>query len=82
MERVEAAVRPERPELLAASDAVIEDAVAYAEPMILRGLLYQLTGDPELKAMPVRPTRRNCGPIASPSNTCRRRPRRSSLSTT
>jgi 4-hydroxyacetophenone monooxygenase len=40
-----------RPELLAASDAVIEDAVGYAEPMILRGLIYQLTGDPQIKAI-------------------------------
>jgi 4-hydroxyacetophenone monooxygenase len=39
-----------RHELLAASDAVIEDAVAYADPMVLRGLLYQLTGDPEILA--------------------------------
>jgi 4-hydroxyacetophenone monooxygenase len=39
---------PARPELLAATDEVIEDAVAYADPMVLRGLLYQLTGDAEL----------------------------------
>jgi len=39
------------PELLGASDADIEDAVQYAEPMVLRGLLYQLTGDPELKSI-------------------------------
>lgn len=32
-------------ELLSASDAVIDDAVQYADPMVLRGLLYQLTGD-------------------------------------
>lgn len=68
MERVEAAVRPERPELLAASDAVIEDAVAYAEPMILRGLLYQLTGDPELKAMPVRSMRVGRVDVATPAS--------------
>jgi 4-hydroxyacetophenone monooxygenase len=37
-----------RPELLAASNAVIEDAIAHADPMVLRGLLYQLTGDPEV----------------------------------
>jgi len=43
-----AAKAPERPELLDASDAVIEDAMQYADPMILRALLYQLTGDPEL----------------------------------
>jgi 4-hydroxyacetophenone monooxygenase len=40
-----------RPELLTATDAQIEDAVAYADPMVLRGLLYQLTGDPELEAV-------------------------------
>ncbi len=42
-----------RPELLKASDAVIEDAVGYADPMVLRGLLYQLTGDPEIRATAV-----------------------------
>ncbi len=40
-----------RPELCAASDEEIEHAVGAAEPMVLRGLLYQLTGDPELKSM-------------------------------
>jgi 4-hydroxyacetophenone monooxygenase len=34
-----------RPELLEATDEMIEDAVRYADPMVLRGLLYQLTGD-------------------------------------
>lgn len=43
-----------RPELLTASDEVIEDAVRYADPMVLRGLLYQLTGDPSLKSVGVR----------------------------
>jgi 4-hydroxyacetophenone monooxygenase len=42
---------PVRPELLDASDAAIEDAVRFADPMVLRGLLYQLTGDPELAAI-------------------------------
>jgi 4-hydroxyacetophenone monooxygenase len=54
MATIAASVRPERPELLAASDEMIEDAVAYADPMVLRGLLYQLTGDAELKAMELR----------------------------
>ncbi len=36
------------PELRAASDAVIEDAIARADPMVLRGLFYQLSGDPEV----------------------------------
>src|ERR1700759_3488799 len=43
-----------RQELLAASDAVIDDAIAYADPMVLRGLLYQLTGDPDVAATGVR----------------------------
>ncbi len=43
-----------RPELLAADDAVIDDAIGYAEPMVLRGLLYQLTGDPEVAATGVK----------------------------
>jgi 4-hydroxyacetophenone monooxygenase len=43
-----------RPELRGADDAVIEDAVAYADPMVLRGLLYQLTGDPEVERIGVR----------------------------
>ncbi|MDO8211047.1 NAD(P)/FAD-dependent oxidoreductase [Conexibacter sp. CPCC 206217] len=37
-------------ELLAASDEQIERAVAHAEPMVLRGLLYQLTGDEQIAA--------------------------------
>ncbi|MHA3791118.1 FAD-dependent oxidoreductase [Sphingomonas sp. YL-JM2C] len=40
-----------RPELLGASDAQIEDAVCYSDPMSLRGLIYQLTGDEELAAV-------------------------------
>jgi 4-hydroxyacetophenone monooxygenase len=39
-----------RSELLEASDEQIELAVAQAEPMVLRGLLYQLTGDEEVAA--------------------------------
>jgi 4-hydroxyacetophenone monooxygenase len=37
-------------ELLEATRAEIEAAVAQAEPMVLRGLLYQLTGDEEVAA--------------------------------
>src|SRR5262245_31939384 len=44
-----------REELLAASDAVIEDAVHYTDPMVLRGLLYQLTGDEEVRAIEAAP---------------------------
>jgi hypothetical protein len=40
---------PARPDLLKATDAEIEDAIKYADPMALRGLVYQLTGDEELK---------------------------------
>jgi 4-hydroxyacetophenone monooxygenase len=35
-------------ELLAASDQQIEEAVQFADPMCLRGLIYQLTGDEEV----------------------------------
>ncbi len=38
-------------DLLKATDAEIEDAVTYADAMALRGLLYQLTGDEELKGI-------------------------------
>src|SRR6201996_1256199 len=37
-----------RTELLAASDETIDDAVQFADPIVLRGLLYQLTGDEAL----------------------------------
>jgi 4-hydroxyacetophenone monooxygenase len=43
-------------ELQAASDAEIEDAVTYADPVVLRGVLYQLTEDPELIGMETRRT--------------------------
>jgi 4-hydroxyacetophenone monooxygenase len=41
-----------RTQLLEASDEVIDDAVNHAEPIVLRGLLYQLTGDEEIAAVP------------------------------
>jgi 4-hydroxyacetophenone monooxygenase len=41
-------------ELLGASDQTIDDAVGYADPMVLRGLLHQLTGDEGLASTPVR----------------------------
>src|SRR4051794_22382858 len=44
----------ERHELLDATDEMIEDAVKFADPMILRGLLYQLTGDESVAATPVK----------------------------
>ena len=40
-------------EILETSDAQIADAVQYASPLILRGLLYQLTGDESLRDIPV-----------------------------
>jgi 4-hydroxyacetophenone monooxygenase len=42
-----------RPELLGATDETIEGAVKYADPMVLRGLLYQLTGDESIAATEV-----------------------------
>src|ERR1700755_2248153 len=42
-----------RTELLLAKDETIEDAGKFADPMALRGLLYQLTGDESLVAMKV-----------------------------
>jgi 4-hydroxyacetophenone monooxygenase len=41
-------------ELLAADDATIADATRHADPMVLRGLLHQLTGDDGVAA--IRPT--------------------------
>ena len=43
----------EKSELLTASDETIDDAVKYADPMVLRGLLYQLTGDESIAATEV-----------------------------
>ncbi len=51
MPMIEMPVRPERPELLAASDEQIEAMLEHADPMALRGLLYMLTGDSEVEAM-------------------------------
>lgn len=44
-----------RPELLAASDAEIDAAVKVADPMVLRGLLYQLTGDDSVEEIATGP---------------------------
>jgi 4-hydroxyacetophenone monooxygenase len=41
----------DKSELLTATDEMIDDAVNYADPMVLRGLVYQLTGDESLVAM-------------------------------
>ena len=56
-----------RPELLAADDAVIEDAIAHADPMVLRGLLYQLTGDPEVAATGVKSVLTGYFEVAAPA---------------
>ena len=42
-----------RRELLEASDQTIEDALLHAHPMVLRGLVYQLTGDESLASVKV-----------------------------
>jgi len=42
-----------RTELLSASDAEIASALEHADPMVLRGLVYQLTGDLEIAATDV-----------------------------
>jgi 4-hydroxyacetophenone monooxygenase len=44
-----------RPELLEASDEEIEEFVLYTDPMALRGLLYQLTGDEAVAATATMP---------------------------
>src|SRR5580693_5246304 len=46
----------DKSELLAATDETIDDAVKYADPMVLRGLLYQLTGDESIAATEVATT--------------------------
>ncbi len=56
-----------RPELRAADDAVIEDAIAHADAMVLRGLLYQLTGDPEVAATAVKTVQAGYADIVSPA---------------
>ena len=40
----------DKSELLTATNETINDAVKYADPMVLRGLLYQLTGDESIAA--------------------------------
>ena len=56
-----------RPELRAADDATIEDAIAYADPMVLRGLIFQLTGDPEVAATGVRTLQAGFAEVAAPA---------------
>jgi 4-hydroxyacetophenone monooxygenase len=47
----------DRYELVGATDEEIEEAVAFADVMVLRGLLYQLTGDPEILTTRIVPAR-------------------------
>ncbi|MBO0852914.1 MAG: NAD(P)/FAD-dependent oxidoreductase [Nocardia sp.] len=44
-----------RGELRTATDATIDDAVGYADPMVLRGLLFQLTGDEAIASTRIGP---------------------------
>src|SRR5215469_15349336 len=41
----------DKSELLTATDETIDNAVKHADPMVLRGLLYQLTGDESIAAI-------------------------------
>lgn len=59
---------PFRPELLDASDQQIDDAVEYIDPMVARGLLYQLTGDPELGDIEVKKVLMGFFTSTSPAN--------------
>ena len=58
-----------REELLAASDEVIEDAVLHADPSVLRGLLYQLTGDEEVARAHVTDVSRGIAPTDGDDDT-------------
>ena len=55
--------------LLAASDEVIEDAVLHADPFVLRGLLFQLTGDEEVARAHVAEVPRGMAPAAGDDDT-------------
>ncbi len=57
-----------RPELQAADDAAIEDAISHADPMVLRGLLYQLTGDPEVAATGVKTVQAGFADAVTPAS--------------
>lgn len=57
-----------RHELLDASDEFIDDAVQFADPMVLRGLIYQLTGDPEVADTELTMIARSAIPMPAPAN--------------
>ena len=40
----------DKSELLAATDEAVDDAVKYADPMVLRGVVYQLSGNESIAA--------------------------------
>ena len=61
-----------RTELLEATDEQIEDAVSYADPMALRGLLYQLTGDEGVAATKSVPCSGYTGGNSRPGSPIRR----------
>ena len=60
--------RPIRRELLDASDEFIDDAVEFADPMVLRGLIYQLTGDPEIADTELAMFTRSAIPMPAPAS--------------
>jgi 4-hydroxyacetophenone monooxygenase len=62
-----------REELLAASDEVIEDAVLHADPWVLRGLLFQLTGDEEVARAHVADVGRGMAPAGDDDTALLRR---------
>lgn len=57
-----------RHELLNASDADIDNAVLFSDPMALRGLIYQLTGDESLAHVPTSKQRIFLADAVVPSN--------------
>jgi 4-hydroxyacetophenone monooxygenase len=54
------------PELCSATDEQIEEAIGFVDPMVLRGLLYQLTGDAEVADVAVKPVLRGYYELAAP----------------
>jgi 4-hydroxyacetophenone monooxygenase len=54
-----------RPELCSATDEQLEDAINFVDPMVLRGMLYQLTGDPAVAAIEVKPVLRGYYELAA-----------------
>jgi 4-hydroxyacetophenone monooxygenase len=62
-----------RRELLEATNEQIEDAMAHADPMVLRGLLYQLTGDEEVAATTVKGAGTALAAVEDPAEVARLR---------